>query len=153
MAEQGGNRVVLLQQLASRHGRRLRVIGAGWRIFLTPDQTVLRHRAAKTEQALLADTAPVAPANIGDGAVPAFDKITRPGSPPGGYRASPDCISLPATTAKPPQAAAGSGECVPGEAVRVSDAVDDARHALLLKREQGTLKMFAVIQRLTEKTI
>ena len=29
--------------------------------------------------------------------------------------------------------------------------VDDARHALLLKREQGTLKMFAVIQRLTEK--
>ena len=77
MAEQGGNRVVLLQQLTSRHGRRLRVIGAGGRIFLTPDQAALRHRAAKTEQALLADTAPVAPANVGDVAVSALDKITR----------------------------------------------------------------------------
>lgn len=41
--------------------------------------------------------------------------------------------------------------CSGREAARVSDAVDDARHALLLKREQGTLKMFAVVQRLTEK--
>lgn len=68
--------VLFFQQLAGRETRGQGVIAAGRRVFIAPDQPVLRHRAAKTEQALFADKTSFTSANVGDIAMAALDKIT-----------------------------------------------------------------------------
>ena len=153
VAEQGGDGVVFFQQLAGGETRRQRVIAAGRRVFIAPDQPVLRHRAAKTEQALLADKAAFTSANVGNIAMAALDKIThrqicrltviahhqiaffiqqRLRNHHQRQRAAANLLRQ------------GGGAGIRGQ-------IDNPGDALLLKRQQAALKMVMVVLGLAEK--
>ena len=153
VAEEGGDGVVFFQQLAGGETRSQGVIAAGRRIFIAPDQPVLRHRAAKTEQALFANKAAFTSANVGDIAMAALDKITHRQICRLTVIAHHQIAFFIQQRLRDhhQRQRAAANLLRQGRRAGIGGQIDNPGDALLLKRQQAALKMVMVVLGLAEK--